>query len=204
MSFVKSMPRVFDWAGTGPVVRWLNDTRFAFRLAGAGGLPSNGEFFALGGGDRFRGFDVGERQGNAIWVGSAEWRVPLLKTLDWDICDHTVGVRNIYLAPFYDVGDAYLKNQSFGDVAQAVGLGLRVDMVWLGMIERTMFRFDVARTLTLGREPAAQAKDKRRLKRKGHHAGLPWKKQPSMARQRPTLGGVVPSRLQAQFGLMPK
>jgi Peptidase family M1 domain/Omp85 superfamily domain len=150
VSFVKSMPRVFDWIGSGALVRWLNDTRFAFRAGGAGGLPSNGELFSLGGGDRFRGFDTGERQGSSIWVGSVEWRVPVMKNLDWDVCDHVAGLRNVYLAPFYDVGDSYLKGQSssLGDVAQAVGVGLRLDVVWLGMIERTMLRFDVAKTLS--------------------------------------------------------
>jgi hemolysin activation/secretion protein len=149
VSFVKPMPHVFDWIGAGPVVRWLNDTRFAFRAGGATGLPSNGELFTLGGGDSFRGYDLAERQGSSVWVGSVEWRVPVMKNLDWDFCDHVAGLRNVYLAPFYDVGDSYLKGQTpaLGDVAQAVGVGLRLDVVWLGMIERTILRFDVAKTL---------------------------------------------------------
>jgi hypothetical protein len=147
VSFVKGMPHIFDWLGNGPVVQWLNDTRWAFRLGAAGGLPSNGQFFALGGADRFRGFDLSERQGNAVWVGSVEWRVPVVRHLDCDFVDHAAGLRNVYVIPFYDIGDATLKGQSFGPVAHAAGAGLGLDVVWLGLIERTMLRVDFAKAL---------------------------------------------------------
>jgi hypothetical protein len=146
-STVKYMPKVFDWLSDGPVVHWLDETRWAFRIGGAMGLPSNGELFALGGGNLFRGFDQGHRQGNAFWVGSVEWRVPLLRNLDWDYFDHVAGLRNAYLAPFYDVGNAYLNEHAEGSTAHALGIGVRLDVVWLGVIERTMLRFDVARAI---------------------------------------------------------
>jgi hypothetical protein len=146
-STVKSMPRIFDWLGAGPVVSWLNDTRWAFRVGGAGGLPLAGQFFSLGGGDRFRGFDLAQRQGSVVWVGSVEWRVPVLRDLDWDYCDHVCGLRNVFLAPFYDVGGSYLEGQSLGNVAHALGMGVRLDVIWLGMIERTTIRFDFAKTV---------------------------------------------------------
>src|SRR5207244_2108189 len=111
--------------------------------------PSRGQFFALGGGDQFRGFDLQERQGSLTWVGSAEWRVPIFKDVCWDFCDHVGGVRNVYAVPFYDVGDAYVKNQSLGPIAHAFGAGLRVDIAWLGLIERTIFRFDVSKTVNV-------------------------------------------------------
>lgn len=148
-SFVKGMPKVFDWLGSGPLTRWLYDTRWAFRIGGAGGVPSNGQLFSLGGGDRFRGFDLAERQGSSVWVGSVEWRIPIMRNLDWDCIDHAAGLRNVYLAPFYDVGGAYLEGQQFGPVAHALGAGLRLDVVWLGLIERTTLRLDFAKTLNV-------------------------------------------------------
>ena len=126
------------WA-TARSSSWLRETRWAFRLGGAAALPLNGEFFSLGGGDQFRGYDLSQRQGSIIWVGSVEWRVPLFKDLSLDVCDHVAGVRNVYLAPFYDVGDAYVNGHSMGPTAHAVGAGLRVDVAWLGLIERTIF-----------------------------------------------------------------
>jgi hemolysin activation/secretion protein len=146
-SFVKPMPHLFDWLGDGPVVSWLNDTRWAFRVGGAGAVPTNGQFFTLGGGNLFRGFGLDQRQGNAIWVGSVEWRVPVLRDLDGEYCDHVAGLRNVFLAPFYDAGACYLEGQRLGNVAQALGVGLRLDVTWLGMIERTTVRLDFAKTI---------------------------------------------------------
>ena len=146
-AFVKSMTGLSDVFGNGPVRDWFADTRLAFRVAGAMAAPNNGQFFSLGGGDSFRGFDLYDRQGSAIWVGSVEWRVPLLTNLPWDYVDHVAGVRNIYLAPFYDVGNAYVNNHDLGSVAHAVGVGLRIDITWLGLIERTTLRFDIAQTV---------------------------------------------------------
>jgi len=149
VSCVKQTPKLPDWLGDGPIARWLSDTRWAFRLGAAGGLPTNGQLFSLGGGDRFRGFDLSQRQGSSVWVGSVEWRVPIARNLDYDFCDHVGGLRNVYLAPFYDVGDAYLRNYQFGPTAHALGIGLRLDVIWLGLIERTTLRVDVAKTINV-------------------------------------------------------
>jgi hypothetical protein len=146
-AFVKGMTKLNDWFGHGPVRDWLADTRWAFRIGGAAALPNDGQFFALGGGDNFRGFDLYERQGSMLWVGSVEWRVPVATNLPWDCIDHVAGVRNIYVAPFYDVGNAYVNGHPLGSVAHAVGAGMRIDVTWLGLIERTTLRFDIAKTV---------------------------------------------------------
>src|SRR5579871_6876512 len=137
-SIVKGLP---DWLGP------LSQTPLAARVYGAAGLPDKGQYYSLGGGELFRGFDLSERQGSLVWVGSLEWRVPVIQHVTWDCCDHVVGVRNVSLAAFYDVGDAYVRGHSLGPVAHAVGAGLRVDLAWLSLIERTTLRFDVAQTV---------------------------------------------------------
>jgi hypothetical protein len=155
LSFVKGVPDFSDYLPAdgslrdlcGPVLRWLGDTRLALRAYGATGLPSNGEFFTLGGGELFRGFDLAERQGSTVWVGSVEWRVPLARGLTYDACDHIMGLRNVYGAAFYDVGNAYISDHSAGPTAQAIGGGLRLDVAWFGFVERTTLRFDLAKTL---------------------------------------------------------
>ncbi len=150
-SFVKGMNHVRDWLGDGPIRGWLSDSRWAFRVAGAAALPDDGQFYSLGGGDNFRGFSLSDRQGSLLWLASVEWRVPLMTNMRVDFLDHTAGVRNVYMAPFYDVGNAYLHGRQLGDTAHAVGAGLRVDVAWLGFIERTMLRFDVAKTVNADR-----------------------------------------------------
>jgi hypothetical protein len=137
-SFVKTLP---DWMG------WLSETRVAGRIFAGIGLPNNGEYFTLGGGDLFRGFDLKQRQGSLVWVGSLEWRVPLARGLQCDVVDHSAGLRGIYVAPFYDVGNAYVNGHAEGDVAQALGIGLRLDVAWFGFVERTVLRVDVAKTI---------------------------------------------------------
>ncbi len=145
-AMVKRMPQL-AFLGDGPILSWLRETRWAFRLGGAAALPLDGEFFALGGGDQFRGYDLSQRQGSIFWVGSIEWRVPVFTNLSLDVCDHVAGLRNVYLAPFYDVGDAYVNGHSIGATAHAVGLGLRFDVAWLGLIERTILRLDIAKAI---------------------------------------------------------
>ena len=61
-----------------------------------------------------------------------------------------VGLRQVALAPFYDAGNAYVGRHALGPVAQAVGVGLRLDVAWLSFVERTTLRLDVARTLYSG------------------------------------------------------
>ena len=49
--------------------------------------------------------------------------------------------------PFYDAGGCFLGRHSQGGTAHAVGLGLRFDVNWLSLLERTTLRFDVAKTV---------------------------------------------------------
>lgn len=144
---VKYMPDPLGMLKHGPIGRYLASTRWAFRLYAAAALPDEGQFFSLGGGDLFRGFDLDDRQGSVVWLASVEWRLPLATGLQKDFFDHMAGLRNIYVALFYDVGNAYLNGRQVGPTAQAVGAGLRLDVVWLGLIERTMLRFDFAQAL---------------------------------------------------------
>ncbi len=137
-STIKSLP---SW--TGP----LSDTRMAMRIYGAAASPTNGELYTMGGSTMFRGFDLRQRQGNLIWIGSLEWRIPLKRNMTWDYCDHVASVKNTYLAAFYDVGDTYVNGHTIGSVANALGLGLRVDVAWFSLIERTTLRLDVAQTI---------------------------------------------------------
>src|SRR5262249_18623276 len=102
VSYVQFLP---EW--TGP----LSETKLATRVYGAIATPLRGQFFPLGGSSLFRGFDIAERQGSAVWLASVEWRVPLARRLNYDACDHIVGLRNVYAAAFYDVGDVYLNRK---------------------------------------------------------------------------------------------
>ena len=113
-----------------------------------GALPDEGQFFALGGGTLFRGFDLAERQGSFLWVANAELRLPLVR-------GRAVGrarqpgrrCGTCALAAFYDVGAVYANGRSVGGVAHALGAGLRVDVAFFSFIERATVRFDVGKTI---------------------------------------------------------
>lgn len=126
---------------------WFSDIKFAVRAFGGVGFPKNGRLYTLGTGTLFRGFDQAERQGNCMWVGSVEVRIPTHADLDWDFADRIVRIKNFYLAPFYDVGDIYLNNKSVGGIAHAAGLGIRADVAFFSFLERATIRLDVAKAI---------------------------------------------------------
>jgi hypothetical protein len=139
LAAVKKLP---DW--TGP----MRNARVAGRVMAVGALPDQGQFFSLGGGTVFRGYDMAERQGSMMWVANAELRVPLVEDVEWDCLDHTLGTRGLWLAGFYDVGDVYANGHSVGGrVAHAAGVGVRMDIAVFSFIERATLRFDVAKTI---------------------------------------------------------
>jgi hypothetical protein len=148
-AMVKSFPDLTSWTGEllHPICSYLADTRLACRIYGAGGVPDRVEYFALGGSTLFRGFSQNEREGSLVWVGSLEWRLPLAQMVQWDVCDHIAGGRNLYAAVFYDVGDALTRGHSVGPVAHAIGGGLRLDVAVFGFVERATLRLDVAKTI---------------------------------------------------------
>jgi Peptidase family M1 domain len=138
----------FTYVKTPPsCLGWFSHTHLAARVAGAVGWPEHGLYYALGGSTLFRGFDLAERQGNAFWVVNLEWRIPIVRNVEWDVCDHLAGLRAISLAAFYDVGCIYADGQQIGPVAHAIGGGLRYDMAVFSFLERFVLRLDVAKTL---------------------------------------------------------
>jgi hypothetical protein len=155
VAYVQSLPDLSEhlmnfpllYGAVRPVCSWLGDTRLAVRVYGGTSMPGRGEFFTLGGSDLYRGFDLSQRQGSTVWVGNLEWRVPLATRLRCDAVDHVIGLRNVYGAAFYDVGDALVNGHSTGPIAHAVGGGIRLDVSWFSFVERTTLRFDVAKTL---------------------------------------------------------
>jgi hypothetical protein len=126
---------------------WLSESKLAMRGYGALGLPSNVQLFALGGGELFRGFDLAQRQGSALWVTNLEWRFPLAQHLDWGLCQRALEVRNVNAAIFTDIGNIYQNYHSVGGLAETVGAGLRVDVSWFTFVERTILRLDAAKTI---------------------------------------------------------
>lgn len=134
---------------------YLSETRLAARIYGGIGVPDNGWHFQLGGPTRLRGLDRDAREGSAVWVASLEWRLPLWRDFNWDLCDNVCRMKHLYGVVFYDVGDIYLEGHSVGcsGIAHSVGWGLRLDMAWMSFIERMTLRFDMAKVVNDCNQP---------------------------------------------------
>ncbi|HKB39689.1 MAG TPA: hypothetical protein VKD72_24850, partial [Gemmataceae bacterium] len=92
-------------------------------------------------------YDVFERQGSCMWVASVEVRLPVKREVDLDVADRIMRLKNVYVAPFLDVGDMYLDRHSLGPVAYAVGVGIRLDVAFFSFLERATIRFDIAQAI---------------------------------------------------------
>ncbi len=64
-------------------------------------------------------------------------------------CDHVFRLENIDVVPFYDVGNVYTYGRSVGPIAHAVGTSFRFDVSWFSFVERTLLRFDIAKSLNV-------------------------------------------------------
>jgi len=126
---------------------YLSRIRAAGRILSEGAGPDQGLYFTLGGGTRFRGFDLAERQGSFLWLANGELRFPVAWDLEKNYLDRIIGLRNVNVVSFYDVGNIYANGRSVGGAAHALGLGLRLDIAFFSFIERATLRFDAAKTV---------------------------------------------------------
>ncbi|HTU91773.1 MAG TPA: M1 family metallopeptidase [Gemmataceae bacterium] len=150
-SFVTPLPDlsspVADVPWLAGPLHWFSQSRLAFRIFGGTAMPGRGEFFSMGGSMYFRGFDLAQRQGSSVWVGSVEWRVPAARNLHLNFLDHVMTLHGIDVVPFSDVGNTYISGRQVAPTAVDGGLSLRFDVSWFSFVERTLLRFDVAKTL---------------------------------------------------------
>jgi hypothetical protein len=126
---------------------WASEIRLAGRVQLGGAFPTRGQFFTLGGAQQFRGFDLAERQGSWFWTASAEARLPLIRDSRFTLLDNIIGLRHLYLTPFYDAGAIYSSQKLVSNTAHALGIGFRADLSIFSFIERATMRFDVAKTI---------------------------------------------------------
>ena len=75
---------------------------------------------------------------------------PILRSCEHDVLDHTFGLRGLTLAVFSDTGAIYTNGRSVGNVAEAMGVGIRADLSVFSFIERATVRFDMAKTINAG------------------------------------------------------
>ena len=127
---------------------WLSRTKVAGRVSGGYGWDDNGEHFRFGGPGRFRGRSADQTEGNAFWLGSLEWRFPIVGDLNYDVLDNTASLKGVDGSIFYDVGRSYLLNEAQGKADHAVGVGLYWQIPILSFVENLTVRTEYGYSVT--------------------------------------------------------
>ncbi len=122
-------------------------TRLALRVKYGWGYPRHKELFHLGGMDGLRGYQRKDVRGANIILGSAEYRFPLLPSLDISVADHLFGIESLGGVIFFDAGQSWMENFSDADFKKDVGAGLRVQVNIGSFLEKITVRLDVAQAL---------------------------------------------------------
>jgi hypothetical protein len=132
--------------------RIIARSRFAARVYGGWAWPDTSPYFRLGGGRRLRALDLVSQTGSSVWLATVEWRFPIWRSIDRDLCDHVITFRNLYGAAFYDVGQSYLDGD-WGPVVHGPGFGLRLDVTLFSFLERATLRADMAQPIGVSGGP---------------------------------------------------
>ncbi|MFK7927391.1 MAG: hypothetical protein AB8H79_04335, partial [Myxococcota bacterium] len=134
------------------VLPWSRNHVFAFRAAGGaafgsdrflglyqlGGNFGDGAFYVTPSSSRLvRGFPIGADVGDAYWLTSAEYRLPIIR-VDHGISSLPVFIRALSAHAFVDAGNAFTQPQSWRDPLTdplvGVGAELRLSTIlWYGV-----------------------------------------------------------------------
>ena len=127
---------------------WLSESKVATRAAAGYGWDDSGEHFRFGGPGRFRGRRPADTEGNAFWLGTLEWRFPLVRELDYEVVDNFASLRSLDAAIFYDVGESFLFDISQGGIDHTIGVGMYFDIPLLSFVENLTVRVEYGRSVT--------------------------------------------------------
>lgn len=143
-----------EWRQYVPL--WF-DHQFAYQLSGAA-LTGESRPSLLGGPPLsnmlvlnfqnivpLRGFQIAQLQGPLMAAGSFEYRVPLLKPIVFNLGPHYI--KNLNLAAFVDVGDAWYNTKRAAFPHVGAGVELRTDMI-LNQRNRFEMFFGMGKAIT--------------------------------------------------------
>ncbi len=125
---------------------------FALRMKYGFGYPDDKNLFELGGMNGLRGFDRKTIRGAEGFLGSAEYRFPLLQRINLSAFDHHLGLESVGGVAFFDAGQAWFNDFDDTQLKKDAGLGLRF-MVNIGsFLEKVLLRFDAAQSINESKE----------------------------------------------------
>ncbi len=132
-------------------------TRLAFRGKYGWGFPDDKNLYELGGMNGLRGFDRKTIRGANIWLGSVEYRFPIIEDIKVGRrfgVSHWLDLESISGVAFFDGGTAWREDYEDAKFRRDAGFGLRAKVNVGSLLENALLRLDVAEAIGDGeRDP---------------------------------------------------
>jgi hypothetical protein len=122
-------------------------SKLAFRVKGGWGYPDDKELFRLGGMDGLRGYNRKDVRGANVFLGSVEYRFPILKDINRNFLDHLLSFEGVDGVVFFDAGQAWFGDFADSRLRKDAGGGMRLSVNIGSFLEKVIIRADVAQAV---------------------------------------------------------
>lgn len=134
-----------DYRVFAPVTR---QSKLGVRAKYGWGSVDDKNLFELGGIDGLRGFDRKTVRGANAFLGSVEYRFPILSRLNLNFFDNVIGLRKISGVGFFDAGQSWYDSFKDSKLRRDAGAGLRFHLAVGSFLEEVIVRVDAARAIS--------------------------------------------------------
>ena len=128
--------------------------KLASRIKVGTGGSADKNLFQLGGWEGLRGYSFKTIDGARMILGSLEYRFPIWDDLKIYFFDNIFCLDKIQGVVFFDAGKAWYSDFSGKNFKKDAGIGLRIHLGTIGILERLVLRIDVARAINEPKEEA--------------------------------------------------
>jgi hypothetical protein len=126
--------------------------KLASRIKAGTGGKSDKNLFQIGGWEGLRGYDYKSIDGSRMILLGLEYRFPVLDDLKIYFLDNIFCLNKIQGVAFFDVGKAWYSDSSDRAFKKDIGLGLRIHLGTIGILEKAVLRLDFARAMNEPKE----------------------------------------------------
>ncbi len=128
--------------------------KLATRIKAGYGGSADKDLFQLGGWEGLRGYGLKTVDGSRMAMASVEYRLPLLNDLSLYFLNNIFCLNKVQGVAFFDAGKAWYADFSDRKFKKNAGLGLRIHLGAVGILERIVLRVDVAQAINEPKEKA--------------------------------------------------
>jgi hypothetical protein len=126
--------------------------KLAIRIKAGLGGKSDQNLFQIGGWEGLRGYDLKSIDGSRMILGSLEYRFPVLDDLKAYFLDNIFCLNKVQGVVFFDAGKAWYSDFAGRNFKKDAGLGLRIHLGTIGILEKVVLRLDIAQAINEHKE----------------------------------------------------